>query len=57
MLGLACTMAREKELAVRALEGWINEVDQSEGQLISRLIASMVFIHLVYGDLQRDIPR
>jgi LuxR family maltose regulon positive regulatory protein len=51
MLGLARTMEGQAELAVRTLVGRINEVDSSEDQLRSRLIASLVFIHLVCGDL------
>ena len=53
MLGVARTMEGQAEPAVRALEGRINEVDSSEGQLLSRLIASLVFIHLICGDLAR----
>ncbi len=53
MLGLARCMAGDTLLAVRALEDRLDEIDPSEGQLISRLIASLVFIHLVCGDLPR----
>jgi LuxR family maltose regulon positive regulatory protein len=53
VLGLARCMAGQNEIAVRALEGQIDEVDSSEGQLLSRLIASLVFIHLVCGDMRR----
>ncbi len=53
VLGLARCMNGNKDLAVQALEGRINEVHSSEGQLISRLIASLAFIYLICGDLQR----
>jgi LuxR family maltose regulon positive regulatory protein len=53
MLGLARCMAGRNEKAVRALEVRIDEVDSSEGQLLSRLIAGLAFIHLVRGDMPR----
>ena len=53
MLGLARCMAGQNEMAVRALEGRIDEVASSDCQLLSRLIASLVFIHLVCGDMSR----
>jgi LuxR family maltose regulon positive regulatory protein len=53
LLGLARCMANQKEVAVRALEDRIDGADSPEGQVLSRLIASLVFIHLVCGDLPR----
>jgi LuxR family maltose regulon positive regulatory protein len=53
MLGLARCMAGQNEKAVRTLEDRIDEVDSSEGQRLSRLIASLAFIHLVCGDMPR----
>ena len=53
MLGLARCMAGQTELAVQALENRIDEVDASQGQLLSRCIASLVFIRLVCGDLMQ----
>ncbi|MGB5276967.1 MAG: LuxR C-terminal-related transcriptional regulator, partial [Gammaproteobacteria bacterium] len=53
MLGLARCMAGQTELAVQALENRIDEVDASQGQLLSRCIAGLVFIRLVCGDLMQ----
>jgi LuxR family maltose regulon positive regulatory protein len=53
MLGLARCMAGQHELSVRSLEAGIDEVDSADCQLLSRLIASLVFIHLVCGDATR----
>jgi LuxR family maltose regulon positive regulatory protein len=53
ILGLARCMLGQNEKAVRALEGRIAEVDSSEGQLLSRLIAGLVFIHLICGNMPR----
>ena len=53
MLGLARCMAGQTELAVQALENRIDEVDASQGQLLSRCIASLVFIRLICGDLMQ----
>jgi LuxR family maltose regulon positive regulatory protein len=53
MLGLARCMAGQSELAVRALEARIDELDSADSQLVSRLVASLVFIHLVCGDMTR----
>jgi len=50
-LGLARSMVGEKDRAVRGLEARIGEVDPSENYLLSRLIASLAFIHLLWGDL------
>ena len=51
MLGLARCMEGRQDLAVQALERRIKDVGMSEGQLLSRLVAGLVFIHLVCGDL------
>jgi len=53
MLGLARCMGGQKQLAVQRLESGINQLDKSEGQLLSRLIASLVFINLIDGNLPR----
>ena len=53
MLGLARCMGGQKQLAVQTLESGINQLDKSEGQLLSRLIASLVFIYLIDGNLPR----
>jgi LuxR family maltose regulon positive regulatory protein len=53
MLGLARCMVGQTELAVQTLENRIDEVDASQGLLLSRLIAGLVFIHLVCGDLMQ----
>ena len=50
-LGLARCMAGDKDRAIQALEDRIDRIDTSEDQLRSRLIASLVFIYLVCGDL------
>jgi LuxR family maltose regulon positive regulatory protein len=44
-------MAGDKDRAIKALEDRIDRIDTSEDQLRSRLIASLVFIYLVCGDL------
>jgi LuxR family maltose regulon positive regulatory protein len=53
MLGLARCMVGQKDLAVQALDVRIGEVDSSETYLLSRLIAGLVFIYLVCGDLYK----
>lgn len=53
MLGLARCMNGQKELAVSALTRGILEANPSEGQLISRKVAGLVFIHMVCGDLPK----
>jgi LuxR family maltose regulon positive regulatory protein len=52
MLGLARCMIGQKDLAIQDLEARIGEVDSSENYLLSRLIASLAFIHPLLGDLQ-----
>lgn len=52
MLGLVLTMSGQGDLAIRELESRIDEVDSSEVQLLSRQIASLIFIHLIHGDLE-----
>jgi LuxR family maltose regulon positive regulatory protein len=51
MLGLARCMVGKKDRAVRGLKDRIWEVGPSENYSMSRLIASLVFIHLLWGDL------
>ena len=51
MRGLARCMVDQKDLAVRALEARIGEVDSSANYLHSRLIAGLAFIYLLWGDL------
>ena len=51
MLGLARCMAGQTERAIRDLKRKIQATDASEGQLISRLVAGLAFIHLIGGDL------
>ena len=51
MLGLALCQDGQKDQAVKALEARISEVDASENYLRSRLIAGLVFIYLLSGDL------
>ncbi|MGD9074490.1 MAG: LuxR C-terminal-related transcriptional regulator [Desulfobacteraceae bacterium] len=51
MLGLARCMVGQKDLAVQGLEARIGGVDPSENYLLSRLTASLAFIHLLWGDL------
>ncbi|HBH30833.1 MAG TPA: hypothetical protein DDX81_02865 [Desulfofustis sp.] len=53
VLGLARTMSGQHGLAIRELERKINGADSSEVYLRSRLIASLVFIHLTRADLER----
>ncbi len=51
MLGLARCMAGQTERTVRDVKRKIQATDASEGQLISRLVAGLAFIHLICGDL------
>ncbi len=54
LLGLARTMSGQQDLAIRELERRkINGADSSAVYLRSRLIASLVFIHLIRADLER----
>lgn len=53
MLGVARCMAGQTEKAVRVLNRRIKAIDSSEGQLISRLIAGLAFIHLICGNLSQ----
>ena len=50
-LGLVRCMANERDVAVQALKRRIGASGSSDGQLRSRLTASLVFIHSVSGDL------
>jgi LuxR family maltose regulon positive regulatory protein len=52
-LGLARCMAGNKELGIRELRDGIARFDSSNSYHLSRLIASLIFVHLVCGDLQR----
>lgn len=52
MLGLARDMIGPSDQAIQELESKINEADSSEVHRLSRLIASLVFIHLIHGDLE-----
>jgi LuxR family maltose regulon positive regulatory protein len=53
LLGLARCMAGQKERVVRALEERLQGVDSPEGYFHSRLLAGLVFIHLLCGNLSR----
>jgi len=52
LLGVARTMSGQRDLAIRELESRFNEIQSSEVQRRFRQIASLVFIHLIHGDLQ-----
>ena len=51
MLGMARCMTGQKKLAVSKLKAHINAVDPSENYLLSRLIAGLIFIYLIIGEL------
>jgi LuxR family maltose regulon positive regulatory protein len=51
VLGLALSMNGQEDLAIQRLEDRIERLDPAEGQLLSRLLAGLAFIHLVCGEL------
>ncbi len=51
MLGLAHCMTGRKELAVSELKNRIDSVDMSESYRLSRLIAGLIFIYQLSGEL------
>lgn len=52
-LCLARCMAGDKEAAIKALEERTQRVDTPEGHFLTRLVAGLVFIHLLCGDISR----
>ena len=55
MLGLALSMSGQDDLAIQRLEDRVERLDPSEGQILSRLVAGLAFIHLICGDLHRAL--
>ncbi len=55
LLGLALCMSGQEALAIQRLEDRIERLDPSNGQILSRLVAGLAFIHLVRGDLHRAL--
>ena len=53
MLGLAQCMCGEKTASIEGLEKRIREIDRAEIYLNSRLVAGLVFIHLITGNPPR----
>ena len=51
--GLALCMDGQQDLAVQRLEDRIDRTDPAEGQILSRLVGGLAFIHLICGDLRR----
>ena len=51
MLGLARCMTGQRKLAISKLKAKIKATDSSENYLLSRLIAGLIFIYLIIGNL------
>ena len=51
MLGLARHINGEGEMAIQALENRVRTADSNESALISQMLAALVFVHLIAGDL------